>query len=357
MNPKDLVPDFIKRLEPYASPTDNAPEAMIWLNTNEYPIATKFEMRFETLNRYPEVQPQAFIRRYADYAGVKPEEVLVTRGGDEAIELLIRTFCTPFKDAVLYAAPTYSMYAISAKTCGVHVIEVAPKKNLQLDITRLCSVLKEDTQNVKIVFLCRPNNPTGEVVSKGMVEKVLLAAKDAIVVVDEAYIEFCLEESVADLLNQYTNLALVRTLSKAFALAGLRCGMILANREIIDVLRKVIAPYPIPEPVAIIAEHSLSNGGIAAMKQRVQVIAENRDYLIGELRKLKAVNSVFQTKTNFVLFELDNAHDIYQKLWLKGVAIREPGAGDNTLRVSVGTLEECRTFVRKLTAILMEARR
>lgn len=353
MNPCDLVTDFVKTLEPYVSPIDCESESMIWLNANEYPVATKFEMRFDSLNRYPEVQPRELIRRYADYAGVKPEEVLVTRGADEAIELLIRTFCTPFKDSVIYPAPTYSMYSISAKTSGINVTEVAPGVNLNLDIEGLCSQIKQN-KNIKIVFLCRPNNPTGELVKRADVEKLLRSAQNSIVVIDEAYIEFCIQDSVADLLSVYPNLAIVRTLSKAFSLAGLRCGMILGNTGIIESVKKVIAPYPVAQPVAAIAERSLSEAGVAAMRQRVEVIKRNRDYLVAELKKLKAVRRVYPSKTNFVLFEVDQASVVYRQLWRRGIALREPGASENTLRVSIGSIEECRAFIFKLTAVLKE---
>lgn len=133
MDIRSLMPSFLRTLIPYESPNEGAPEGTVWLNTNEYPTATKYEMRFETLNRYPQVQPALFRSRYAQYAGVKPEEVLVTRGADEGIELIIRTFCRPFKDTVLYALPTYSMYGISAKTCGANVLTVEAKKSLGLD--------------------------------------------------------------------------------------------------------------------------------------------------------------------------------------------------------------------------------
>ena len=355
MKLRDLTADFVKTLEPYASPGDSTDATKIWLNANEYPTATKFEARFETLNRYPEVQPGEVIRRYAEYAGVKSSQVLVTRGADEAIELLIRTFCTPFKDRVIYPAPTYSMYSISARTCAVNVTELPSKENMLLDVEGLRSELKQSDKNTKIVFLCRPNNPTGEVVKKAAVEKLLKAAKNSLVVIDEAYIEFCPQESVADLLTVYPNLVIVRTLSKAFALAGLRCGMILADSEIIESVKKVMAPYPVPTPVAAIAERSLSEGGIAAMRQRVEVIKRNRDYLTGELKRLKGVRNVYPSETNFLLFEVDNASLIFQKLWTKGIALRKPGDADNTLRVSVGTIDECRAFIFKLTGLLKEA--
>lgn len=353
MNVFSLMPSFLQSLVPYESPRDNASVGMVWLNTNEYPQSTKYEMSFENLNRYPEVQPALLCKRYAAYVGIKQEEVLITRGGDEAIELLIRTFCKPFEDTVLYALPTYSMYGISAKTCAANVLTVEPVGDLKINIEGICERLRQPN-TVKVVFLCSPNNPTGEVLDRASIERVLQLAENAIVAVDEAYIEFCPQASVADLIEKYPNLAIVRTLSKAFALAGLRCGMILAQKEIIAALRKVIAPFPVPGPVAAIAEEALSEAGIEKMKRRVKLIADNRAYLRGELKKMPEVEAVYPSETNFLLFKVSDTEDVYRALWEKSIAVREPGSDKDVLRVSVGSMDECRAFVEKLSMILKE---
>lgn len=349
-----LQPSYLRTLFPYESPNEGARPDMIWLNTNEYPQSTNYEVSFDTLNRYPEIQPSLFRQRYAAYAGLTPEQVLVTRGADEAIELMIRTFCAPFKDTVLCALPTYSMYGISAKTCAASYVTVAAQKDLRLDIETLIEKVTDPSLSVKIVFVCNPNNPTGEVIDRDKIIEILQAAQDAIVVVDEAYIEFSPQDSVVDLIDSYPNLAVIRTLSKAFALAGLRCGMILAQSEVMRALKKVIAPYPVPQPVAAIAERALSDDGIAAMNQRVKCIEQNRAYLIGALKALKGVQRVYPSKTNFVLFALQNAQEVFRKLWQAGIATREPSAGENLLRVSVGSLDECKAFIRQLDFILRE---
>ncbi|MDW1632312.1 aminotransferase class I/II-fold pyridoxal phosphate-dependent enzyme, partial [Vibrio sp. Y176] len=180
-------------------------------------------------------------------------------GADEGIELLVRAFCEPGQDAILYCPPTYGMYAISAETIGVERKTVPLTSDWQLDHTGIESNL----DNVKLVFVCSPNNPTGNLVKREDIVSLLEMTKDrAIVVMDEAYIDFCPEASTVDLLAQYPNLAILRTLSKAFALAGLRCGFTLANEELINVLLKVIAPYPVPVPVAEIAVQALSEAGL-----------------------------------------------------------------------------------------------
>ena len=203
-------------------------------------------MLYEVITRYPECQPAEVIDAYAAYAGVTPEQVLVSRGSDEAIELLVRTFCEPGKEEILICPPTYGMYSISAETCGVGIRTVPPLADFQPDVPAILSQL----EGVKVIFFCSPNNPTGTVLDREKLLTVLNATQNkAIVVVDEAYIEFCPQFSMVDLLNDYPNLVVTRTLSKGFALAGLRCGFTLANPEVIGLMLKVIAPYPIAEPV------------------------------------------------------------------------------------------------------------
>ncbi len=356
---KRLMPDFLQSLTPYESPRDGAKEKTVWLNTNEYPEATVYAMHFESLNRYPEVQPRLFCERYAAYAGVTSQSVLVTRGADEAIELLIRTFCAPGKDRVLYAKPTYSMYAISSQTCGVSAESVPPTVSGDVDLEAFTRRLadKSQTPSLKLAFFCNPNNPTGEVYGLETIESILQAMpSDVLLAVDEAYIEFSSTNSAVPLMTRYPNLVIIRTLSKAFALAGLRCGVLLANEDVIACLKKVIAPYPVPEPVARIGEEALTEKGIERMKERVKAIEANRAYLVDALRKLPGLGRVYETRTNFVLIALENASEVYEALWQKGIAVRNPG-NDNTLRISVGTRVECDIVVNALGAILREKNR
>ena len=185
-----------------------------------------------------------------------------------------------------------------------------------------------------------------------LMSRVLEASKDVVFFVDDSYMGFSPQATIVDLIEKYPNLAVIRTLSKAFALAGLRCGMILAQENLIAALRKVIAPYPVPGPVAAIAAHALSEGGIAAMRQRVELIRGNRTYLKESLAKIPGVRSVYPSQTNFVLSKVDEPERIYKSLWEKGVAIREPGSDTRVLRVSVGTIGECKLFINQLTWVL-----
>ncbi len=268
----------IQALTPYQSARRLGGSGDVWLNANEYSLSPNFDLTDRTFNRYPEPQPQAVIEGYARYAGVAPENVLVSRGGDESIELIIRAFCEA-NDSILYCPPTYGMYAVSADTCGIATKTVPLTADFQLDLAQI----KANLESVKVVFVCSPNNPTGNLIKQSdLLELLQITAGKAIVVVDEAYIEFCPEASLVGELANFPHLAIIRTLSKAFALAGLRCGFTLANAELIGVLQKVIAPYPLPVPVSDIAAQALSPQGIELMKNRVAEVITLR----AELQKI-----------------------------------------------------------------------
>ncbi|EJN6830101.1 histidinol-phosphate transaminase, partial [Vibrio cidicii] len=253
-----LARKSVQQLTPYLSARRIGGCGDVWLNANESPFDNEYRTDFTRLNRYSECQPKGLIAAYAAYAGVAPEQTLTSRGADEGIELLIRAFCEPGQDAILYCPPTYGMYSVSAETIGVERKTVPLTADWQLNLNEI----EANLDKVKLVFVCSPNNPTGNLVKREDIITLLEMTKDrAIVVMDEAYIDFCPEASTVSLLNEYSNLAILRTLSKAFALAGLRCGFTLANEELINVLLKVIAPYPVPVPVAEIAMQALSEAG------------------------------------------------------------------------------------------------
>ncbi|WP_313449712.1 aminotransferase class I/II-fold pyridoxal phosphate-dependent enzyme, partial [Atlantibacter hermannii] len=184
----ELARENVRNLTPYQSARRLGGNGDVWLNANEYPTPVEFQLTAQTLNRYPECQPKLVIERYAQYAGVKPEQVLVSRGADEGIELLIRAFCEPGKDAVLYCPPTYGMYSVSAETIGVECRTVQAIDGWQLDLPAIA----EKLDGVKVVFVCSPNNPTGQLINPQDIRVLLeMTRGKAIVVADEAYIEFC----------------------------------------------------------------------------------------------------------------------------------------------------------------------
>ncbi|ENC7031500.1 histidinol-phosphate transaminase [Vibrio cholerae] len=335
-----LARQQIQALTPYLSARRIGGSGDVWLNANESPFNNEYKTDFARLNRYSDCQPKAMIQAYANYAGVAPEQVLTSRGADEGIELLIRAFCEPNQDAILFCPPTYGMYAISAETFGVERKKVPLTTDWQLDLPSI----EANLDRVKLVFVCSPNNPTGNLVKRADIIKLLEMTKDrAIVVMDEAYIDFCPEASTVDLLAQYPNLAILRTLSKAFALAGLRCGFTLANAELINVLLKVIAPYPVPVPVAEIAVQALSPAGLARAKYQVLDLGANRAYLQVGLSMVPGVH-VFEGWGNYLLVKFPDGNALFKAAWEHGIILRNSPI-ENCVRISVGNREECEKTV------------
>ncbi|WP_044470170.1 histidinol-phosphate transaminase [Mannheimia massilioguelmaensis] len=333
----------IQALTPYQSARKLGGNGTIWLNANEYPTSPDFQLSGKDLNRYPEPQPQAVIENYARYAGVQPENVIVTRGGDEGIELAIKAFCQPEQDAILYCPPTYGMYAVSAETIGVERVTINQTAEFQLDLAKIKQALAEKP-NIKVVFLCNPNNPTGTLLNRADVLELLEITRNrAILVLDEAYIEFTQAVTFVPEIANYPHLAIIRTLSKAFALAGLRCGFVLAPPELIEILNKVIAPYPIPVPSADIAKQALRPANIEIVKQRVQGILNGRDWLIKELAKLPNVVEIFDTHANYVLVKFQDGQKVFKALWDEGIILRDQHKAVNLadcVRITIGTDEE-----------------
>ncbi|EPN5403928.1 histidinol-phosphate transaminase [Vibrio cholerae] len=335
-----LARQQIQALTPYLSARRIGGCGDVWLNANESPFNNEYKTDFARLNRYSDCQPKAMIQAYANYAGVQPEQVLTSRGADEGIELLIRAFCEPNQDAILFCPPTYGMYAISAETFGVERKKVPLTADWQLDLPSI----EANLDRVKLVFVCSPNNPTGNLVKRADIIKLLEMTQDrAIVVMDEAYIDFCPEASTVDLLAQYPNLAILRTLSKAFALAGLRCGFTLANAELINVLLKVIAPYPVPVPVAEIAVQALSPAGLARAKYQVLDLGANRAYLQVGLSMVPGVQ-VFEGWGNYLLVKFPDGDALFKAAWAHGIILRNSPI-ENCVRISVGNREECEKTV------------
>lgn len=330
----------VQGLTPYLSARRIGGSGDVWLNANESPFDNEYKTDFTRLNRYSDCQPKALIQAYASYAGVQPEQVLTSRGADEGIELLIRAFCEPNEDAILFCPPTYGMYAISAETFGVERKKVPLTQDWQLDLPSI----EANLDNVKLVFVCSPNNPTGNLVKREDIIALLEMTKDrAIVVMDEAYIDFCPEASTVDLLAKYSNLAILRTLSKAFALAGLRCGFTLANDDLINVLLKVIAPYPVPVPVADIAVQALSEAGLARAKFQVLGLNANRAYLQVGLQMIEGLQ-VFEGWGNYLLVKFPDGDALFKAAWEHGIILRNSPI-ENCVRVSVGNREECEKTV------------
>lgn len=350
MSIEELARANVRALTPYQSARRLGGKGDVWLNANEFPTAVEFNFTQQTLNRYPECQPKAVIEGYAQYAGLKPEQVLVSRGADEGIELLIRAFCEPGKDAILFCPPTYGMYSVSAETFGVEYRTALTLDGWQLDLRNIADQL----ENVKLVYVCSPNNPTGQIINPQDIRAVLeMTRGKALVVADEAYIEFCPQATLAGWLEEYPHLVILRTLSKAFALAGLRCGFTLANEEVINLLMKVIAPYPLSTPVADIAAQALSPEGIVAMRERVAQIVAEREYLSTSLRDIPCVETVFDSETNYILVRFKASSVVFKSLWDQGIILRDQNKQptlSGCLRITIGTREESQRVIDALRA-------
>ena len=353
-NIEELARDNVRALTPYQSARRLGGNGDVWLNANEFPLPVPFELSQQTLNRYPECQPKLVIERYAAYAGLQPEQVLVSRGADEGIELVMRAFCEPGKDAILFCPPTYGMYSVSAETIGIEYRTVPARENWQLNLPAIA----ERLDGVKVVYMCSPNNPTGNLIDPEDIRALLeMTAGKALVVADEAYIEFCPQATLSGWLKDYPHLVILRTLSKAFALAGLRCGFTLANKPVIDLLMKVIAPYPLATPVADVAGQALSDQGIALMRQHVAELNASRAWLLEQLPQLSVVQQVFPSETNYILARFTDSPAVFKSLWDQGIILRDqnknPGLA-GCLRISIGTRTECERLIAALQALSVE---
>lgn len=348
MSIEKLAREQVQALTPYQSARRIGGSGDVWLNANESPFDNAYTVSGQGLNRYSSCQPDALINAYADYAGVETNQVITTRGADEGIDLLLRAFCESNQDSVLICPPTYGMYAVSAENQGIATTQVTLTADWQLDMAGIDSALEADA-GIKLIFVCSPNNPTGNLINRDDIEALLTRTQDrAIVVLDEAYIEFSPEATCTDLLARFENLAILRTLSKAFALAGLRCGFTLASPAIINLMLKVIPPYPVPVPVAEIAEQALSEAGLARMKYQVLDLTANRAYLQAGLSMLPGVE-VHPGFGNYLLITLDDADAVFARLGRAGMIVRQT-AVTNSLRISIGNRDECEkvlAFIRQ----------
>jgi len=345
-----LVRPEILALAPYSSARKESKGGRVWLDANENPETPA--ARQPLFNRYPEPQPADLLARLAGLYGVPTNQLLVTRGSDEGIDLLLRTFCRAGQDAILITPPTYGMYIVAAGIQGARVVSVPliREKNFALDAD---AVLKAVTPEVKIVFLCSPNNPTGNLLDRTAVLKLVRSlAGRAIVAVDEAYVDFSDVPSLAEELPANPNLIVLRTLSKAFGLAGARVGTTIADPAVIAVLQKVIAPYPVPVPVLLAALAALAPEGLEAARESVTTIVAERARLMAALPKLPAVRRVWPSDANYLLIEVADSTRVMAAGRAAGIIWRDRSKDvPNTIRVTVGTAEENNSTLEVLSRV------
>lgn len=345
-----LTPYSSARQEFAALPGAATPRA--WLDANENPITP--HAGAPRLNRYPEPQPAELVARLVTLYGVTPGRVLVTRGSDEGIDLLLRAFCAAGRDAILITPPTYGMYAVSAGIQGARVVTVPldAARDFALEPDALLATAAA-TPGLKLVFLCSPNNPTGQLLDRDDVLRITQAlAGRAVVVVDEAYAEFALFPSLAADLAAHPNLVVLRTLSKAYGLAGARVGVTLGDPALLAVLRKILAPYPIPTPVLRAALEALAGSGIAAARASAQEIVNERSRLATALAALPAVRRVWPSDANFLLVQMADAARALAAARAAGVIWRDRRKDvPDALRITVGTSAENDLTLQVLAAL------
>ena len=313
------------------------------MHANEMPWRASGDTTYAGLNRYPEPQPAELVAHLATLYGVAPDNLLAGRGSDEGIDLLVRAFCRAGQDSVLICPPTFGMYKVSARIQGAGVVEVPLLKdrNFALDPKGVLDAWRPD---VKLLFLCTPNNPTGNLLERAAIESLCDDLRGrAIVVVDEAYIEFAGVPSLIDRLARYPNLVILRTLSKAYALAGARCGALLAHADIVSLLARVITPYSLPTHTIESVLKFTDTAHRAESRHRVEVIRGERTRLIDELGRLPAIRRVWPSDSNFILVDCTDADRVLRAASAVGLIVRDPrsqpGLG-TSLRISVGTTEQ-----------------
>jgi histidinol-phosphate aminotransferase len=324
----------------------------VWLNANESPLPSIIDGG-RSLHRYPEPQPTALRERMARLYAVRTEQLMVTRGSDEGIDLLVRAFCRAGRDAVLISSPCFGMYAVAARVQNAPLVDVPLLEGCgqwALDLPRLLASI--DEQNVRVVFLCSPANPTGQALSFEQIRALAEAlAGRAVLVVDEAYGEFSSVASASGLLDAFPGLVVLRTLSKAHALAGARVGAVLADPAVIAVLRNLAAPYPVPAPSAALALAALAEDAVEESARRCQATICERQVLARNLTDIAGVRRVYPSEGNFLLVRFDDAQQAYQRLLAAGVVVRDmrvtPRLRD-ALRITVGSAEDNRALLAAL---------
>jgi histidinol-phosphate aminotransferase len=315
--------------------------AAIMLNANESPWAPVGSAD-SLLNRYPDPQPPILRMRLAKLYDVVSEQVLIGRGSDEAIDLIVRAFCHEGRDAVVISPPTFGMYAVAARTQGAEVIEVALTGDFQVDVGAL---LARVTEYTKLVFVCTPNNPTGAIVPLKAIERLARELRDKVlIVVDEAYFEFSqAAASATSLLPRHDNIAVLRTLSKAYALAGARVGTLIAHPEIVALLRRIQAPYPLPTSCVDAALAALTPAAIEESRARITTLLRERDRLAKALPAAANVVAIYPSSANFLCVRFVDSTRVYKNLLDLGIVVRDvsryPGLSD-CLRITIGTPQE-----------------
>lgn len=351
----NLVRPELRDFGGYGSARRSAVSGSIWLNANESSCANPAD-RTAMNQRYPAPQPEPLRQALARLYGVSPDRLLIGRGSDEAIDLLVRALCRPEHDAVVISSPVFGMYAVSARLQNAALIDVPlldDDAGFRLDTPAVMDAAAR--HNAHVVFVCSPGNPTGHVVALDEIAQLASRlAGQSLVVVDEAYVEYSDQASALTLLDAHPNLAVLRTLSKAHALAGARIGSLIADPQLIGVLRNCQAPYPLPAPCVELALAAVAPETLAQTTTQVTQTCHERARLFAASSSLAGVVRVYPSHGNFLLLRFADAEAALQQLLAAGVVVRDqraaPQLGD-ALRISIGTREENDAVVAALSAL------
>lgn len=337
-----ITRDNVKVLKPYSSARDEFEDfdtaQMVFLDANENPFQNG-------VNRYPDPQQASVKSILAKQHDVNPNQMLLGNGSDEVLDLIFRAFCEPKTDNVITLPPTYGMYGVLANINAVENREVLLSTDFQPQLDKIFQAVDNNT---KILFLCSPNNPTGNSFSEESVT-TLLEQFNGLIVIDEAYIDFSEKESWLKKLDQYPNLIITQTLSKAYGLAGIRLGICYASAAIISILNKIKPPYNVNELTQRRALERLDN--TVAIQSEIAAIIKQREELLKVLLDVKYVEKIYPTEANFILIKVDDANKRYDDLIAKGIVIRNRTTQplcENTLRLTIGTEEENKKLMEAL---------
>jgi len=337
---KNLVRKNILNLKPYSSARDEFKgENGIFLDANENP--------FGDLNRYPDPYQRKIKQKLSQLNQISADNIFLGNGSDEVIDLAFRIFCEPGKDKVLTFSPTYGMYEVSANINDVELINLALNEDFQIDLETLKPYLND--KNLKIIFICSPNNPTGNSIKN---IEYILENFNGIVFIDEAYIDFSPEESFRNQIENYPNLIVSQTFSKAWGMASVRVGIAYASEEIIKFHNKTKPPYNISQLNQNAIFDALNDENIKLIQNNIKLILNEKKLLIQSLEQLSLVKKIFPSDANFILIEVENADWIYQKLVDENVIVRNRNSViKNCLRITVGSPEENLKLIETLKSI------
>ncbi|POY37850.1 histidinol-phosphate transaminase [Solitalea longa] len=338
-----LLRENIKKLVPYSSARDEfSGEASVYLDANENSFGSPLPTAY---NRYPDPLQWKLKEKISTIKGVPPQNIFVGNGSDEAIDLLFRAFCNPGVDNVIIVPPTYGMYEVSANINDINLKKVNLLDNFQLDLEGIAEAIDKNT---KMIFICSPNNPTGNSIDRQDIETVL-SHFEGIVVIDEAYINFSRQKSFIQELTEYSNLVVLQTLSKAWGLAALRVGMAFACQDIIDIYNKVKPPYNMSQATQELALEALNN--IEQVNVWIKETVTERNKLSKELEEISIVEKVYPSDANFVLAKIKYADYLYDFLVDRGIIVRNRSKVvlcDSCLRITVGTPAENEALIKAI---------